>query len=192
MAFLATRPISPSEGAAVKILIILAIGVLAVLFFTSACDFEFNTVSGPAQSSKKSVTKVSDLLDQATRAGDTPASGPASARLTNECAKREQRLARLPRPTGLTDIAPHAQRILAVLRAHSRRAARLGAPAQIQAFDEEQQRAVLRLARAARAGNYRAASRQATALRELAGRANTELLRLGLAQCAIRATAMPL
>jgi hypothetical protein len=175
-----------------KILVILAVGVLAFLFFTSACEFQFNTVSGPAQSSKKSVTKVSDLLDQATRAGNSPAAGTWEARLNTECAKREQRLARLPRPTGLTGIAPHAQRVLAVLRAHSRRAARLGAPPQVRAFNAEQERAVLRLARAARAGNYRAASSQATALRELAGRANTELLRLGLAQCAIRGTAMPL
>ena len=45
---------------------------------------------------------------------------------------------------------------------------------------------------AARAKNYRAAQTQATALRELAGRANTELMRLGLNQCVLRASGMPL
>jgi hypothetical protein len=175
-----------------KILFILAVGVLAFLFFTSACDFQVNTVRDSAQSSKKSITGVADILDQATRAGDPPRPGSAAARLNTECAKREQRLLRLPRPTRLTDIAPHAQRVLAVLRAHSRRTARLGAPAQVREFDAEQQRAVLRLARAARKGDYRAASLHATALRELAGRANTELMRLGLSQCVLRASGMPL
>ena len=175
-----------------KILFILAIGVLAILFLTSACEFEVNTVRDSAQSSKKSITGVSDLLEQATRAGDPPKPGSAAARLNTECAKREQRLARLPRPTKLTDIAPHAQRVLAVLKAHDRRAARLGAPPRVRTINAEQQRAVLRLAQAARAKDYRAAQTQATALRELAGRANTELMRLGLTQCVLRGSGMPL
>jgi hypothetical protein len=175
-----------------KVLFILAIGVLAFLFFTSACEFQVNTISDSAQSSKKSITEVSDLLDQATRAGDSPAPGTAGARLNTECVKREQRLAKLPRPTRLTELAPHAQRVLAVLKAHRRRAARLGAPPQVLAFSAEQERAVLRLAGAARKGNYRAAQAQAIALRELAGRANTELMRLGLDQCVLRASSMPL
>ncbi len=175
-----------------KILLILAVGVLAFLLLTSACEFEVNTVRDSAQSSKKSITGVSNLLEQATRAGDPPRPGSAAARLNTECAKREQRLLRLPRPTRLTDIAPHAQRVLAILRAHDRRAARLGAPQLVRAFNAEQERAVARLGSAARAGNYRAAQAQATALRELAGRANTELMRLGLTQCVLRASGMPL
>ena len=175
-----------------KVLLILAVGVLAVLLLTSACEFEVNTVSGPAQTSKKGITDVAGLLDQATRAGDPPKPGSAAARLNTECAKREQRLARLPRPTKLTDIAPHAQRVLAVLKAHDRRAARLGAPPQVRAINAEHQRAVLRLAQAARAKNYRAAQTQATALRVLAGRANTELMMLGLTQCVLRGSGMPL
>jgi hypothetical protein len=175
-----------------KVLLILAIGILAVLFLTSACEFELNTASGPAQTSKKSITDVAGLLERATRAGDPPARGSGGARLNTECAKREQRLMRLPRPTRLTDIAPHAQRVLAILKAHDRRATRLGAPPQVLAFNAEQQRAVLRLAGAARQGNYRGAQAEATALRELAGRANTELMMLGLTQCVIRASGMPL
>jgi hypothetical protein len=175
-----------------KILFILAIGVLAFLFLTSACEFQVGTVSNSAQTSKKSLNKVSDLLDQASRAGDPPRPGSTAARLNTECARREQRLATLPRPTKLTDIAPHAQRVLAVLKAHDRRAARLGAPPQVRAFNTEQQRAVLRLAQAARAGNYRAAQAHAIALRELAGRANTELMSLGLTKCVLRASGMPL
>jgi hypothetical protein len=175
-----------------KVLLILAVGVLAVLFLTSACEFEVSTVSGPAQTSKKGITDVAGLLEQATRAGDPPAPGSQAARLNAECAKREQRLLRLPRPTLLTDIAPHAQRVLAVLKAHDRRAARLGAPPQVRAFNAEQQRGVLRLAAAVRKGNYRAAQAQAMALRELAGRANTELMSLGLTQCVLRASGMPL
>ena len=182
---------SPSK-AAMKVLLILAVGVLAVLLLTSACEFEVNTVSGPAQTSKKGITGVSDLLEQATKAGDPPKPGSTAARLNTECAKREQRLLRLPRPTRLTDIAPHAQRVLAVLKAHNRRAARLGAPQQVRAFNADQERAVLRLAAAARKGNYRAAQAEATALRELAGRANPELIRLGLTACGLRASGMPL
>ncbi len=175
-----------------KVLLILAVGVLAVLLLTSACEFEVNTVSGPAQTSKKGITDVAGLLEQATKAGDPPPAGSAAARLNTECAKRERRLARLPRPTRLTDIAPHAQRVLAVLKAHDRRAAGLGAPPQVLAFNAEQERGVLRLAGAARKGNYRAAQAEATALRELAGRANTELMRLKLDQCVLRASGMPL
>lgn len=171
-----------------KVLAILAIGVLAVLFLTSACEFQVNTVSGPANS----FGQVADMLDESTRAGEPPATGTAARRLNTECAKRERRLMKLPRPTRLTDLAPHAQRVLAVLRAHSRRAARLGAPVEVQAFSAQQELAVARLARAARAGNYRAAQAQALALRELAGRANTELMRLGLTQCVLRASGMPL
>jgi hypothetical protein len=175
-----------------KVLLILAVGVLAVLLLTSACEFEVNTVSGPAQTSKKGITDVAGLLEEATKAGDPPKPGSVPARLNTECAKREQRLARLPRPTKLTDIAPHAQRVLAVLKAHDRRAARLGAAPQVRAINAEQQRAVLRLAQAARAKNYRAAQAQATALRELAGRANTELMKLGLNACVLRSSGMPL
>ena len=162
-----------------KVLFILAIGVLAVLFLTSACEFEVYTVSGPAQAPKEGITGVAKP-------------GSAAARLNAECAKRDLRLGRLPRPTKLTDIAPHARRVLAVLRAHNRRAARLGAPPQVLAFNAEHERAVSRLASAARAKNYRAAQGQATALRELAGRANNELMRLGLNECMLRSTGMPL
>ena len=175
-----------------KILFILAVGVLAFLFLTSACEFQMNTVRDSAQSSKETITGVAGLLDQATKAGDPPARGSAAARLNTACAKREQRLLKLPWPTRLTDIAPHAQRVLAVLKAHDRRAARLGAPPQVRAFNAEQQRAVLRLASAARKGNYRGAQAEATAPRELAGRATTELMRLGLTQCVLRASGMPL
>lgn len=174
-----------------KILFILAIGVLAFLFFTSACEFQVSTVRD-SQTSKKSITGVAGLLDEATRAGDPPPPGSAAARLNTECVKREQRLATLPRPARLTDIAPHAQRVLAVLKAHRRRAARLGAPPQVLAFSAEQERAILRLAGAARKGDYRAAQTQAIALRELAGRANTELMKLGLDKCVLRASSMPL
>lgn len=175
-----------------KVLFILAIGVIAVLFLTSACEFEVYSVSGPAQAPKQGITNVAGLLEQATKAGEPPAPGAAPARLNTECDKREQRLATLPRPTRLTDLAPHAQRVLAVLKAHRRRAARLGAPPQVLAFSAEQERAVLRLAGAARKGNYRAAQAQSMALRELAGRANTELMKLGLTQCVLRPSGMPL
>ncbi len=52
-----------------KVLIILAIGVVAVLFLTSACEFEMYTVSGPAQTSKEGITGVSGLLEQADKGG---------------------------------------------------------------------------------------------------------------------------
>jgi hypothetical protein len=175
-----------------KVLFILVIGVVAVLFLTSACEFEVYTVSGPAQAPKAGITNAAGLLEQATKAGDPPKPGSAAARLNAECAKRDQRLLRLPRPTRLTDIAPHALRVLAVLRAHDQRAARLGAPPQVRAFNAEHEQAVARLARAARAENYRAAQAQAAALRELAGRANNELMRLGLNECMLRSTGMPL
>lgn len=180
-----------------KILFILAIGVIAVLILRLAMlvgvlEFKVERLPAEAQSPKANVTNVADLLDQATRAGDPPAPGTPAERLNTECAKRERRLMSLPRPTRLTDIAPHAQRVLAVLHAHSRRSARLGAPREVRNLNREQEQTVVRLARAARAGNYRAAQAQAMALRELAGRANTELMRLGLTQCVLRASGMPL
>jgi hypothetical protein len=178
--------------AAMKVLFILAIGVLAVLFLTSACEFNAYTVSSPPQTAKDGITGVSSMLEQATKAGDPPKPGSAAARLNTECAKRDLRLGRLPRPTKLTDIAPHARRVLAVLHAHNQRAARLGAPPQVLAFNADHERAVSLLASAARAKNYRGAQRQATALRELAGRANNELMRLGLNECMLRSTGMPL
>jgi hypothetical protein len=172
-----------------KVLVILGLGLLAVLVLGS-CRFELNGFSGaPVPNPKSDIESVNGILEQATRAGMPPKAGSLAAKLNNQCAWRERRLQSLRRPRSLTDVAPHAQRILAVLRAHSKRAAE---PPDVRALDAEQQRLVASLARAARAGNYRAAQSHAMSLRELAGRANVTFMRLGLTQCVMRATAMPL
>ena len=171
-----------------RVLVILALGVLAVLMLGS-CQFEFDVGGSPVPNPKSSLDGVNGILEKAAQAGMPPEAGTPAAKLNNQCALRERRLQSLRRPRSLSEIGPYAQRILGVLRAHSRRAAE---PAEVRALDAEQQRLVAALGRAARAGNYRTAQAHSTALRELAGRANVTFMRLRLTQCLMRATAMPL
>ena len=171
-----------------RVLVILAIGVLALIMLGS-CQVEFDVGGSPVPNPKSSVESVNGVLEKAARAGMPPEAGTPAAKLNNQCALRERRLQALRRPRSLSEVGPYAERILGVLRAHSRRAVE---PAEVRALDAEQQRLVAALGQAARAGNHRAAQTHSLALRELAGRANVTLMRLGLTQCLLRATAMPL
>jgi hypothetical protein len=72
-------------------------------------------------------------------------------------------------------------------------------PAQYQAeaaiidrLNARQVRVLGRVANLARAGDIGSASREARALRVFAGDANSELLRLGLTDCLVRPSSMPL
>jgi hypothetical protein len=171
-----------------RIFLVLALGALAVLMFTGRLGLD---VGGGASVPKPQVAVdgVNDILEKAVEAGEPPKAGTPAARLNDQCALRERRLTALPRPRSLTEVRPHALRVLALLQAHSRRAVE---PPEMRALDLEQQRIIQRLARAAGLGNYRAAQVEAMALRELAGRANVTFMRLRLTNCVMRATAMPL
>lgn len=169
-----------------KALLVIACGAIAFLAFTGRLGFAAKT---SAPDPRAPVEGVSRILEQATRAGEPPPAGSAEAKLNNLCALRERKLAALRRPLSQRQVAAHARRVLAILRAHSRRAEE---PPEVEALDYEHQRIVAELERAAARGDLRGAQRRALALRELAGRANATFLRLGLTQCLLRAPGMPL
>lgn len=181
-----------------RFLVYLAIAAIVILGVRSTDVF--SRVTG-APDPEKSIAQVNDLLERAAADGAVqgqPPDGRWAAQMKAECARRERRLAALARPTSLTGLAPHAQKVLTIHRAHARRVARLRTPGataddarEVNRLNAEQLRALQRLARAARAGDFSRATSEGMALRELAGRANTVFLRLGLNQCALRAPGIP-
>ena len=173
-----------------------AVRLLLVLFGAGALFLAVQGWNGESPAS--SLREVSKLLDQAS---NPHPKGRWVGDLKAACAQREQRLAKLVRP-GAVDSAPLARysaRVLAVHRAYARRVARVRAPkpyrpdlAQIRRFNATQDQVLLRVTVAARKGDLQGAAQHAMALRELAGRANAVFVRLGLGDCAFRASGMPL
>lgn len=156
-----------------------------------------------AKSPTESMTNVSELLRRAAAGepldGRRPPSRRWVGRMAAACRKRERSLARVSQPTTASGIAARGARILAIHRAYSARVSSLGAPAgyaaearEIRGFNALQRRILQRVVRAAHSGDPVRAYREAVALRELAGRANTTFLGLGLDQCAFRSSGMPL
>jgi hypothetical protein len=175
----------------VKAAVILVCIGIALLAFTGRLSFGAGSGSGSdaAPDPGDAINGVSEILEQAVVAGEPAKPGTPAGKLNELCALRERRLSALKRPSSLTATRAHALRVLAVLQAHSRIASE---PAEVRALDLEQQRIIQRLARAAGRGDYRAAQAEGTALRELAGRANTTFFRLRLTNCLIRPSGIPL
>jgi len=178
----------------------LAVAAIAIVFFSARLANVFDR--GPT-TPKASISTVSELLGRA--AAGKPLDGrPAPdahwvARMTAACEKRERLLAALPRPTTASGIAARGARILAIHRAYAARVTSFQPPAgypaearELRGFNALQQRILQRVVAAAQAGNLARAYRESVALRELAGRANVVLLRLGLSQCAFGGSGMPL
>jgi hypothetical protein len=63
---------------------------------------------------------------------------------------------------------------------------------QIRVFNARQQQLLQRVAAAAGSGDLGLATRRSVALRELAGRANSVFLAVGLGRCAVGSSSMPL
>ncbi|HET7856612.1 MAG TPA: hypothetical protein VFL41_09160 [Gaiellaceae bacterium] len=170
--------------------------LLLILFGAGAL---FLAVQGwHGESPASSIRGVSKLLEQTS---NPHPQGRWVDDLKTACAQRERRLETLVRPGGVdpAPLALYSARILAVHRAYSRRVAKVKAPkpyqadlAQIRQFSVTQEQVLLRVTAAARKGNLQGAAQQAMALRELAGRANALFVRLGLGDCAFRASGMPL
>ena len=151
----------------------------------------------------ESMNNVSELLCRAAAGepldGRRPPSRRWVGRMAAACRKRERSLARVSQPATAGGIAARGARILAIHRAYSARVSSLGAPAgyaaearEIRGLNTSQRRILQRVVRAAHTGDLARAYREAVALRELAGRANTTFLGLGLDQCAFRGSGMPL
>jgi hypothetical protein len=105
----------------------------------------------------------------------------------------------LTRPASLDGLGAHATSVHAIHRTHARRVSSLRPPAQYRAeaatidrLNARQVRVLGRVAQHARGGDISSASREARALRVFAGDANSELLRLGLTDCLVRPSSMPL
>lgn len=174
--------------------------VVVILFVVAVGYRQAKTT---AEKTDSDIRDVAGILEKATaNAPPLPAGpprGPWIDHVKRECARRERLLAGLRRPTGLGGIPPYAQRVLAVHRTHARRVLRrqpterlLTEAHRIDRINTRQLGILERIARAARAGDLAAASRQARALRVMAGEANAELLRMGLTDCLLRSTGMPL
>jgi len=119
--------------------------------------------------------------------------------MTTACAKRERLLAAVPRQATASGIAARSARILVIHRAYAARVSSVSPPAayaaearEIRRFNTSQQRILQRVVTAAQSGDLARSTRESVALRELAGRANTVFLRLGLSQCAFGGSGMPL
>ena len=180
----------------------IALAAITLALFSGRADSFFQR-GGNTKSPTESMTNVSELLRRATAGepldGRQPPSRRWVGRMTTACQKRERSLARVSQPTTTGGIAARGARILAIHRAYSARVSSLGAPAgyaaearQIRGFNASQRRILQRVIGAAQRGDPVRAYREAVGLRELAGRANTTFLALGLEQCAFRASGMPL
>jgi len=156
-----------------------------------------------ATAKSPALTAVGDLMK--TAASGKPLDGrPAPSdrwvrRMTAACVERERHLASVPRVASADGVARRGTRILAVHRAYARRIGSIRAPSEwkpevlsIQGFNREQQTILRRVVAAARSSNLGSAMQEAMALRELAGRANTVFLPLGLDRCAFGVSGMPL
>jgi hypothetical protein len=102
-----------------------------------------------------------------------------------------------PAEKGVRDA--RATDLLAIHLAYARRVSSLRPPAQLDADARQirrdiatQERALARISVALRSVNLQRASQEALVLRELAGRANSLLVRLDLTQCALRPSSMAL
>jgi hypothetical protein len=183
-----------------KFVLILAVTAIAIAFFSARIASSFDR---GAYSPKASISNTSELLRRAA-AGEPLDGRPAPdrrwvARMSAACEKRERRLAALPRSATTSGIAARGARILAIQRAYAARVSASRPPAanavearEIRRFNASQQRILGRVVAAAQSGDLARAYRESVALRELAGRANTVFLRLGLSRCAFGASSMPL
>jgi hypothetical protein len=182
-----------------RFVLFLGLAALALAFFSGRAG---NVFDRGGSSPEASVSKVNDILEKAA-AGEPLDGRPAPdgawvRRMTAACEKRERLLAGLPRATTPGGIADRGTQILAIHATYAARVAALRPPSayraearEIRAFNAAQQRTLRRVVAAGQAGNLGAASRRAVALRELAGRANSLFLRLGLDRCAFGAAGMP-
>jgi hypothetical protein len=183
-----------------KFVLMLAVAAIAIVFFSARLA---NVFDRAATSPKASISTVSELLSRAA-AGEPLDGRPAPdarwvTRMTAACEKRERLLAALPRPTTAKGIAARGARILAIQRAYAARVSSFRPSAayapearELRRFESSQQRILRRVVAAARAGDLARSYHESVALRELAGRANTVFLGLGLSQCAFGTSGMPL
>jgi len=178
----------------------IAVAAIALSLYSARAA---NVFDRGATSPKASISDVSELLGRA--AAGEPLDGRPTpdkrwiAQLAKACVKRERLLAAVPRPTTAGGIAARGARILAIHRAYAARVSSFPPPAayraearEIRSFNASQQRILRRVVATARTGDLARSYREAIALRELAGRANTVFLRLGLPHCAFRGSGMPL
>jgi hypothetical protein len=176
------------------------LGVVVVLLVVTV---GYRQAKATAKKTDSDIREVADILDKAVaNAPPVPAgppTGPWVDGLNAECDRRERLLSRLARPAALDGIGGYAQRILEIHQGHARRVAALRPPARyladaerIEGMNARQVRVLVRVARAALAGDVASATKDARSLRVLAGEANAELLRLGLTGCLLRPSGMPL
>jgi hypothetical protein len=181
---------------------------IAVLFFAVvlvvfAVGYRQAKQNENTQESEGRIREVASILERAVAdAPPAPAakpSGPWVEQLRAACERRERQLGGLTRPASLDGIGAHATRVHAIHRAHARRVSSLRPPAEYQAeattidrLNARQVRVLGRVANLARDGDIGSASREARSLRVFAGDANSELLRLGLTDCLVRPSSMPL
>jgi hypothetical protein len=183
-----------------KFFIPLAIAGVAIWFFSSKATNAFDEQS---KSSQESIQNVNDILEKAT--SGKPLDGrPAPdarwvRRMNAACEERERSLNAVPRTATAAGIANRGERILVIHRSFSTRVAGLRASSawkaeanEVRAINVAQERALTRVVAAARSGDLGRATQEAVKLRELAGRANTVFMRLGLDRCAFGASGMPL
>jgi hypothetical protein len=183
-----------------KFVLVLGLAAVAIAYFSHRASIAFHK---QGTKSAAPISNVSNLLERATSA--KPLEGKSApdphwvARMTAACARREARLGNVPRSGTAAGIAERGARILAIHHAYAERVKSIRPPAaykaegrEIRTLNAQEERILQRVIAAARSGDLGLATRESVALRELAGRANTVFLGLGLDRCAFGSSGMPL
>lgn len=183
-----------------RLVLLLAIVALTIGYFGHRA---VSSLQSRAGSSKTSISRVSELMRRA--ASGEPLDGrPAPdsvwvGRMTAACTRREARLAAVPRSATTEGIASRGRRILAIYRRYATRVATIRPPVayraearELRGFNASREHALRSIVVAATSGDLGRVTRRSMALRELAGRENAVLLRLGLSRCAFGSSGMPL
>jgi hypothetical protein len=183
-----------------KFVLALGLAAVAIAYFSHRASIAMHK---QGTKSAAPISNVSSLLERANSA--RPLDGKSApdpdwvARMTAACARREALLGNVPRSGTSAGIAERGTRILAIHHAYAERVKSIRPPAaykaegrEIRTLNAEEERIVERVVAAARSGDLGLATRESVALRELAGRANTVFLGLGLDQCAFGSSGMPL
>jgi hypothetical protein len=183
-----------------KFVLALGLAAVAIVYFSHRASIAMHK-----QGTKAAVpiSNVSNLLERANSV--RPLDGRSApdphwvVRVTAACARREALLGGVPRSGTAAGIAERGTRILAIHHAYAQRVKSIRPPVdykaegrEIRTLNAEEERILERVVAAARSGDLGLATRESVALRELAGRANTVFLGLGLDRCAFGASGMPL
>jgi hypothetical protein len=187
----------------VKVLLVVAVAGLAFWIIGSRIVDRGQDLSAVAKSTESRLNEVTNVLQQATTnaqgAGTAPADTAWVRQANGVCSRQSKALRRLGTPTTVDEIATYLRKALPLVRRYHAQLASLRPPDAFASQASRAGRALLKQAAlladvraAARRGDTAATLDQIEKLRSLARTANTNLVRLGLTECALPSSGLPL